>query len=179
MNGKIMASLIVLSTAIFGAALWWFQTRAYYEPVLADAPAAEIRLTGFSGVVEPLLIEDFEGIDAESSPLRFRACFTTPISLATLTESFEPYEDAAPLVAPGWFDCFDAAEIGAALENGSALAFLGEANTPYGIDQIVAVTGDGRGYAWPQINACGEAAFAGDPLPPGCPPAPERTETDA
>ncbi|QBY00933.1 histidine kinase [Rhodophyticola sp. CCM32] len=174
MSGKIMAFIIVFLTAVFGATLWWFQTQAYYEPVAADAPAAQIRLTSFQGVVEPLLTEGFEGIDAGTSPLRFRACFTTPVSLPTLTESFEPYETAAPLIAPGWFTCFDAAAIGAALEDGSALAFLGEANTPYGIDRIVAITGDGRGYAWPQINPCGEAAFAGDPLPVNCPPAPER-----
>ncbi len=175
MSGKIMASIIILVTAVFGATLWWFQTRAYYEPVLADAPAAEIRLTTLSGVVEPLLTAGFEGIDAETSPLRFRACFTTPVSLPTLTESFQAYETPTPLNAPGWFDCFDAAEIGEALEDGTALAFLGEANAPYGIDRIVAIFGDGRGFAWPQINACGEASFNGDPLPAHCPPPPERS----
>ena len=44
------------------------------------------------------------------------------------------------------------------------------------IDRIVAVFPDGRGYAWHQINACGEVVFDGDPAPEGCPPVPERLE---
>ncbi|MBC6438425.1 MAG: histidine kinase [Rhodobacteraceae bacterium] len=174
MSGKVLASFILIVTVIFGSAVWWFQTRAYYAPVKATAPAAKIRLKGLSGGVTPLLIADFEGIDADSSPLRFRACFTTPVSLPVLTERFESYEAATPLRGPGWFDCFDAAGISAALEEGHALAFLGEANTPYGIDRIVAIYGDGRGFAWPQMNPCGAAAFSGAPLPQGCPPAPDR-----
>ena len=82
---------------------------------------------------------------------------------------------AVPLNAPGWFDCFDAAEIGAALEDGTAIAFLGTANVVYGFDRIVAVTDDGRGFVWHQINHCGEEVFDGNPPPEGCPPPPERT----
>jgi hypothetical protein len=81
-----------------------------------------------------------------------------------------------PLVAPGWFDCFDAAAIGADLAAGRAAAVLGEANVTYGIDRVLALYPDGRGYAWHQINACGEVVFDGDPPPPGCPPVPERPE---
>jgi hypothetical protein len=44
----------------------------------------------------------------------------------------------------------------------------------YGIDRVVAVLPDGRGFAWHQINACGEVVFDGNPPPPGCPPVPER-----
>ena len=90
-----------------------------------------------------------------------------------MTETFLPHERAEPKVAPKWFDCFDADEIGAALRNGSALAFMGTENIEYGIDRIVAVMTDGRGFAWHQINRCGEIAFDGDPLPPSCPPKPE------
>ena len=42
--------------------------------------------------------------------------------------------------------------------------------------RIVAITEDGRGYAWHQINACGKEVFDGKPAPEGCPPAPERTQ---
>lgn len=164
-SGQVLAIGIVAATAVFGAGVWYSQTRAWYVPV----EAADVVATRFDGEAEPLLVADFEGIDAETSPLRYRACFTTDVSLATLTETFQPYEDAAPLNAPGWFSCFDAGAIGAALEAGTALAFLGEANAPYGFDTIIAVGEDGRGYAWPQINVCGEAHFAGDPLPPDCP----------
>jgi hypothetical protein len=36
------------------------------------------------------------------------------------------------------------------------------------------ITEDGHGYAWHQLNHCGEAAYSGDPVPEDCPPAPER-----
>ena len=91
------------------------------------------------------------GIDADSSPLRFRACFSTPLSQAMLTETYRHYENPVPLVAPYWFDCFDAEAIGKALENGEALAFLSEAGIAPGVDRVVAVFADGRAFAWHQL----------------------------
>ena len=84
-----------------------------------------------------------------------------------------PYPDATPLNTPGWFDCYDAGALTQALEDGTALAFLGEGNFIYGFDRIVMVGQDGRGYAWHQINPCGEAVYDGDPVPDTCPPPPE------
>jgi hypothetical protein len=43
----------------------------------------------------------------------------------------------------------------------------------YGIDRIVAITEDGRGYVWHQINDCGEVVFDGEPAPENCPEPPE------
>ena len=43
---------------------------------------------------------------------------------AMLTETYKTYEGAVPLIAPSWFDCFDATAIGEALEKGEAIAFL-------------------------------------------------------
>jgi hypothetical protein len=54
-----------------------------------------------------------------------------------------------------------------------AIAFLGIENVRYGIDQVVAVLPDGRGFVWQQINACGAVVFNGEPAPEGCPPVPE------
>lgn len=162
--------VIVLTAALGGAFLWYTAERAFYEPV-AFTPGAEIRLVPLTGdQPEAILAEGVQGIDAASSPIKFRACFTTPLSLAMLTETYRGYEGAEPLVAPSGFDCFDAAAIGRALETGEALAFLSEPNITYGIDRVVAVTGDGRGYAWHQINDCGVEVFAGRPAPEGCPP---------
>ena len=168
-KGQFVVAALVLSAALGGAGMWYTQTRAYYEPVDAASPAAEINLTSFAGLSEPLLIEGFDGVDSFSSPIRYRACFTTPISLPTLTETFQPHPDPTPLIAPSWFSCFDAEAIGEALEEGTALAFMGEHNIQYGIDRVVVIDENGQGYAWQQINPCGEAAFAGDPLPEGCP----------
>lgn len=149
MNGKLVGGGIVIVAAIVGAAVYYLQVYAYYEPVAA---VRAISVTTLAGTVEPLLVENFEGIDAESSPLRFRACFTVPVSLGTMTESFEIAEDAAPLNGPGWFSCYDAAEVGAALEAGDAVAFVGEREVRTGVDRLIAVMRDGRGFAWHQLN---------------------------
>lgn len=150
---RIAVGAIVLSAAIGGAFLWYTAERAYYLPV-SFTPGQEIRLVSVvSGQPEPILVDGIEGVDADSSPIKFRACFTTPLSLAMLTETYQPYEGAEPLVAPSSFPCFDAAEIGRALESGEALAFLSEPEIHPGVDRVVAVFGDGRAYAWQQPNA--------------------------
>jgi len=171
-KGKLVALILVLSGAIAGGLLWWTENYAYYQEVSADS--VTITATTFDGVPDLLPVSDFRAIDADTSPLRFRACFTTPLSLATMTETYQPYEGATPLNTPGWFECYDARALTRALEEGTALAFLGEANFTYGFDLIVLITETGRGYAWHQINQCGETAYNGDPVPAGCPPPPEE-----
>ncbi|TGD65109.1 histidine kinase [Tabrizicola sp. WMC-M-20] len=156
MNGKIAAGAIVISAALAGVAIWYLQIYAFYEPV-SFTPGQEILLTTIdSGQPEPILAEGVTGIDADSSPLRFRACFTTPLSHAMLSETYVAYEGAVPLIAPGWFDCFDAMEIGTALERGEALAFLSQSNIAADIDRVVAVFPDGRAFAWHQLNPAAE-----------------------
>ena len=182
--GKFLTLIIIGAALIAGAAIYYLQVYAYYEPVQlssGSAPAmegqTEIRLTGIvSGQPERIIVEDFQGIDAKSSPLRFRACFRTGQSLAMMTETYQPYENPTPLIGPKWFGCYDAKQIGADLESGKALAFLGEANITYGIDRVVAVYDDGRAYVWHQMNRCGEKVFNGEPAPEGCPPPPEESQ---
>lgn len=152
MNGRVVAGGIVVSALLAGAAIYWLQIYAFYEPV-AFTPGEEIRLTPIIGEEpEVIVVNDVTGIDADSSPLRFRACFTTPLTQAMLTETYRVYDEATPLVAPGWFDCFDAGQIDAALKTGEAIAFLSEAEVADGVDRVVAVFADGRGYAWHQLN---------------------------
>lgn len=152
MTGKIAAGVIVITALVAGAILYWTQVYAYYTPA-NFTPGREIVLTSItSGQPEPIVTAGVQGIDAESSPIRFRACFTTPLSQAMLSETYVAYEGAEPLTAPNWFDCFDAMEIGTALEQGKALAFLSEANVAADIDRVVAVFPDGRAYAWTQLN---------------------------
>ncbi len=175
MTGKILAGAIVLSALIAGIAIYYLQVYAFYDEVPAGTPAAQLRLTSLvSGTPEEVLFEGYEGIDSESSPIRYRACFTTPMSQSMLSETYVIHDKAVPLVAPGWFDCFDATALGDALEQGDAIAFLGEKNIEYGIDRVVAIMSDGRGYAWNQLNHCGDAVFNGKPAPEGCPPLPEN-----
>ncbi|PRY25031.1 hypothetical protein CLV78_102208 [Aliiruegeria haliotis] len=150
MSGKIIAGGIVVLSIIAGIAIYYLQVYHYYEEV--DASGEQVMLTLLYGAPEPILAEGIEAIDATSSPIRYRACFTTPMSQAMLTETYEPYPQAEPLNAPHWFDCFDSQEIGLALEQGEALAFLGERNFAHGVDRVVAIFGDGRGYVWHQVN---------------------------
>ena len=152
-NGKILAGTIVIVAAIAGIGMYWLQEYAFYSPAVFQ-PGREIRLTLIeSGQPEPILAEGITGIDANSSPLRFRACFKTPLTQAMLTETYKVYEGATPLNGPSWFDCYDAAEIGTALDQGEAIAFLSEASIVPGFDRVVAVFADGRAFAWHQISS--------------------------
>ena len=170
MNGKLVGGFIVVSALVVGAAIYYLQEFYYYTPVqLAEGDVA-VELTSLaSGVPEAIIADEFRAIDADSSPIRYRACFTTPMSQAMLSETYVPYAEAVPLTGPGSFDCYDAEEIGLALEEGRAMAFTGIENVHYGIDRVVAILDDGRGFVWHQINACGEEVFDGNPPPPGCP----------
>ena len=174
MNGKLVAGVIVAAGLIAGAAMYYLQVYAYYERVPATGEG-DVRLASLAtGAPEPILYDAFQAIDADSSPVRYRACFTTPLSQAMLSETYVIFEAPVPLTGPGWFGCYDAAEVDAALADGSAIAFLGQQNVTYGIDRVVAILDDGRGFAWNQINHCGEVVFEGKPAPEGCPPVPER-----
>ncbi|MGI3209490.1 DUF6446 family protein [Roseovarius tibetensis] len=171
--GKILAILLVGAGLIAGAGMYYLQVYHFYEDVPATG-ADDVQLTTQAGGTrEALPHGDFQAIDADSSPIRYRACFTTDARPDELSETYAPYPQAEPLNAPVWFDCFDAQAIGEALEDGHAQAFLGQRDIEYGIDRIVAITGDGRGYVWHQINRCGEVVFDGQPAPDDCPEPPK------
>ncbi len=180
--GKFLVLLTVFSAIFAGGAIYYLQVYAYYEPVtLSDSPAGpgetRITLTPLAGgQATPVAVSDFQGIDAASSPLRFRACFKLDQDPARVRETYAAYPGAVPLIGPKWFDCFDAKKIGADLESGKAVALMGQENITYGIDRVVALYDDGRAYAWHQLNHCGEVVYDGQPAPEGCPPPPERTQ---
>mgnify|MGYP000226220788 FL=1 len=146
-SGRLVVIAIVLITALFGAAQWWFQTRAYYQPI----DSVEMTVTLPDGTLEPLAITAFSGIDADTSPLRFRGCFTLADPAALIARA-APYPEAEPLIAPDWFECFDAPAIGAALESGAAQAILSQTEIRPGADRVIAVFPNGRAYAWHQWN---------------------------
>ncbi len=152
MNGRLVAGGIVGLGAIFGVALWYMQVHAFYRPIEASSPAAEVRLTAVGGGEETVPAAGFQGTDADSSPLKFRSCFTLPVSLATLTETYQVYDKPTPLIAPSWFTCFDAGALTDDLASGKAVAFLGQKDIRPGVDRVVAVYPDGRGFSWQQLN---------------------------
>ena len=169
MSGRVLSILIAVAALAAGVAVWWFQTRAFYVSV--DRAAMTV-VPADGGPARPVPVDEFSGIDSDSSPIRYRACFEMDTVIA---DDAAAAPDAVPLTAPGWFDCFDAEAIGAALRRGEAQAILSRRNAPYGIDRIIALYPDGRAYAWTQINRCGEVVFDGRPAPEGCPPPPEES----
>jgi len=150
-SGRATAIVIVVLTALFGVALWYFQTQAYYVEVTADDPAGQIAVALQDGTAPMLDMTGFTGIDADTSPLRFRGCFTVA-DPAALAATALPYPDPTPLNAPAWFDCYDATTIGEALETGAAQAYTGQIDYVDGVDRVIAVFPEGRGYAWHQLN---------------------------
>lgn len=169
--GKFLAAMIVICALGAGIGIYYLQVYGYYSEVAPNG--RDVVLTTTGGMEEVIAYEGFEAIDATSSPIRYRACFRTDVPLETLEATYQPYPDAVPLEAPGWFGCYSADGIGEALEAGKAKAFLSVENVTYGIDRIAAVFPDGHGYVWHQINPCGEVVFDGRPVPEGCPPPPQ------
>lgn len=174
MNGKIIGVVLMLSGAIAGATLYYLQVYGFYQAV-ASEDVTLVSLT--SEQPEIIMADDFTAIDADSSPIRFRACFTTALSLPMLTETYVLVDKATPRNAPNWFECFDAAKLGAEIEAGTALTFLGAKNVSYGVDRIVAITDDGRGYVWHELNDCGSKAYDGTVTGETCPPLPGQTDS--
>ena len=173
MTGKILAACIVLAALIAGGSIYYLQVYAYYTTVAVHGREDVMLTAHASGQPEAIAYRDFQAIDSDSSPIRYRGCFTSAQSPETLAQSYQVIEKAEPRVGPGWFACFDADRIGAALESGAAMAFMGTANIRYGIDRIVAVGSDGTGHVWHRINRCGKIVFAGRTAPPDCPKPPE------
>lgn len=149
MKGRILGILIVGSAAIAGIGVWYLQVHAYYNYVAS--PRMELT-SAATGLTVRIPADGANAIDARSSPLRYRACFTTTQSQAALATAHVAYEGAVPLNAPGWFDCFNAAAIGSALESGEAIALLGLAGIHEGVDRVVAVFDDGRAFSWHQLS---------------------------
>ena len=155
-SGKFVAGGIVAVALIGGAAMWYLQVYGYYRDVTLGQGALNEGLTtmqlvdaaGEYVVLEP---RGFQGIASDSSPIRFRACMTLDDPAAAVATA-RPAPEAVPLVAPFWFDCFDAEALGADLEAGRAEAVLAEPDYLNGIDRVLAIYPDGRAYAWHQLN---------------------------
>lgn len=165
--GRIVAAFLILAGLLAGGAMYYLQVYAYYDTLPARDAITLTPEGAISARVVP--VRDFRGIDSDSSPLRYRACFTIDADLDGITA----YADPSPLIAPRWFDCFDAEAVAAALAAGEARAYLARANFEYGFDRVVAVYDDGSAVAWHQMNRCGAAVYDGLPPPEGCPPPPE------
>ena len=141
MNGKRFIFLFLGIVVIFTATLFYFQNYAYYDSI-------DIRQNMFLGK-KRYKISDYQGIDSESSGLKLRECFVIDIVDYI---NLPKYEKPTPLTAPFWFKCFNAKRITKDLENGKASAFLFKKEEFDGIDNVIAIYPDGRGFRWRQLN---------------------------
>lgn len=157
MNGKVIVGGLVSMALIAGAGLWYSLQHGFYEEV---SGVTEISVRG-----QILPVEEYRGIDGDSSPLKLRACLRTAWRIP---DEPEARAEAAPLTAPGWFSCYDAEQIARDLVAGRANVMAIAINEPFGFTTYLARYPDGRAFLWRQINACGEADFNGDDLPEGC-----------
>ncbi|MEP2715600.1 DUF6446 family protein [Pseudophaeobacter sp.] len=172
MLGKFLAIVLIASGLAAGAGMYYLQVYGYYEDVEATPGEDVVLLPLGQDSPKPIAYENFQAIDASSAPIRYRACFTTRLRPEELAQLFQVSEQKHPRNAPPWFDCFDAEAIGAALEAGSATAFISVKNIEFGVDRIVAVTDQGNGYIWHELNACGEKAYDGTVVGETCPERP-------
>jgi hypothetical protein len=140
-TGRAVLTGMGLALVVFAAALWWFQTRAWYDEVTGveavTVAGREVPVTGW------------RGIDAASSPIKLRACFRVePGSLAHAPVAEAP----TPLIAPGWFDYFDAEALTDALAAGEARAVTADTGEFEATERLIAVYPDGRAYVWRQLT---------------------------
>ena len=164
--GKFLAVLLLGSAVIAGASMYYLQVYGLYDEV----KTSDVQLVSVvDDLPESISFDNFQAIDSQSSPIRYRACFTTDLSISLLSETYVGLEKASPRNAPQWFDCFNAAAIGAELAAGTAVPFLGQKNVHFGVDRIVAITDDGRGYIWHDLNDCGDKAYDGTIVGEECP----------
>ncbi|MGB3406045.1 MAG: DUF6446 family protein [Jannaschia sp.] len=163
--GKVVVIAVILAAALGGFGIWYTNTRAFYAPV--DGP---VTLTLARGdLLTTLAAADVRAIASTSSPLGFRACFTHTLDLAAVPDLADVRPDATPTVAPGWFDCYSAETVSDLLASGGAKAFTAYPNVAFGVDRVVALTPDGRGWAWNELNECGRKSYDGTPVGEACP----------
>ena len=172
MTGKLLALILVISAVLAGAGMYYLQVYGFYYEIEPRPGQDVVLLAQGTDTPEVITYSAFQAIDADSSPIRYRACFETDLTPDELTR-FVPAEDPEPLTAPGWFDCYDAVSLADALKTGQAQAYMGTKNVHYGVDRIVAITQDGKGYVWHALNNCGEKAYDGTVVGEECPPRPE------
>ena len=152
-TGKILVSMLVLSAVLAGLGVYYTQVYGFYQPLDAAA-GAEIHATADDMQPVPLTVTEFRGIDADSSPLRYRSCFQ--ITDLPALEGARGYDAPTPLVGPRWFSCYSAKGLTGDLETGAARAYVVQPNIHPGVDRVMAVYPDGRAFAWHQLNESAE-----------------------
>ena len=142
-SGKMLVGGIVAFAAVFGVGMWYAQVYAYYEEV---TDISEVTVGS-----EIFAVRDYDGINAPTSPLKMRGCFTFEDPKGAIVAG-KRVEDAVPIKPPHWFECFDTEQIQADLESGAAVPIMAGLDEGDGADLYMAIYPDGRAYRWRQPN---------------------------
>ena len=170
MNGKVIVAFLVLPAILAGAALYYLQIFSFYEEVIPNGTTDVAIVEKKTELPEVIDYSNFYAITSESSPIRYRACFETSEDLNDLRNRYLVYEGAEPKIAPYWFECFNAEDLGFSLADGAkGEVFLSKKNIMYGVDRVVAILDNGKGYIWHEINDCGDKLYDGSPVSNECP----------
>jgi len=140
---------------VVGATLAYFH---YMDDPGKTPPDADNQISSSSLVLELVSVvtgqpDEILGSDLQvssSGHADLHGCFETTMSLPMLTETYQLFDQAKPVVPVGGLDCYDAEKIKEAMAADSALAFLSRANVTRGLDRVVVIYDDGRGFVWNQ-----------------------------
>ena len=73
---------------------------AYYEEVAANGMSDVVLVENTTKNSISIGYSNFKGIDAQSSPIRYRACFTTQVALEELQKKYVEIDNAVPRTHP-------------------------------------------------------------------------------
>ena len=75
MTGKFLVITILLTSFLAGAAMYYLQVYGFYAKVDLEQSKGISLVNLSTKEPEKLEVVNFQGIDADSSPIRFQACF--------------------------------------------------------------------------------------------------------
>jgi hypothetical protein len=149
-TGKILVSMLVLSAVLSGLAVYYTQVYGFYAPL--DEARSPLKSTPSLDDMQPipLAVTEFRGIDADSSPLRYRSCFR--ITDMAALEGARPFEGANPAgrAALVFLLFRQGLDRRSGIRRRHRLSSQPEIHPD--VDRVIAVYPDGRAYGWHQFN---------------------------
>ena len=172
LDGQVFGIVILATALMAGAALYYLQVYHFYEEVTlaSEGGEVEMKITLADGSVIDLPAPGFRGDRrrqlAHPVPRLFRRG-------AAAGCGPRPLRGRRAAQRAGLVRVLRRAGHRRGARGGARARLSGRADIEYGIDRVIAVTEDGRAYAWHQINRCGEVVFDGQPAPDDCPDPPQ------
>ena len=84
--------------------MYYLQVYGFYAKVNLEQSKGITLVNLSTQKAEKIEVVNFQGIDADSSPIRFRACFDVQQSIDFLKEKYMMLKVAMPRKAPNWLE---------------------------------------------------------------------------